>query len=194
MTVIPLGPGLPRGSSHLPADLSEPLMARPSCTRRIRLFGVAPGGGCRVSPLGRRTRGRVRTPRTRTRLCGPVPRLRRRQARDWYVRPLAVTLLCGARTFLSAPCGAQRPSGRLHARILAFDGPRAAHICGHRHGPGADTTCSCPCAAALGLVSAAPARAPAVVRAYAPARRGTAACLRNSAPTRSPASNRARRG
>ena len=23
MTVIPLGPGLPRGSSHLPADLSE---------------------------------------------------------------------------------------------------------------------------------------------------------------------------
>ena len=25
MTVIPLGPGLPQGSSHLPADLSEPL-------------------------------------------------------------------------------------------------------------------------------------------------------------------------
>lgn len=28
MTVIPLGPGLPQGSSHLPADLSEPLTAR----------------------------------------------------------------------------------------------------------------------------------------------------------------------
>ena len=28
MTVIPLGAGLPRRSSHLPADLSEPLTAR----------------------------------------------------------------------------------------------------------------------------------------------------------------------
>ena len=50
MTVIPLGPGLPQGSSHLPADLSEPLIARQACACSIRLFGVAPGGGYRVSP------------------------------------------------------------------------------------------------------------------------------------------------
>ncbi len=52
MTVIPLGAGLPRRSSHLPADLSEPLIARQDCACSIRLFGVAPGGGYRVSPLG----------------------------------------------------------------------------------------------------------------------------------------------
>ena len=52
MTVIPLGAGLPRRSSHLPADLSEPLTARQARACSIRLFGVAPGGGYRVSPLG----------------------------------------------------------------------------------------------------------------------------------------------
>ena len=52
MTVIPLGAGLPRRSSHLPADLSEQLTARHACACSIRLFGVAPGGGYRVSPLG----------------------------------------------------------------------------------------------------------------------------------------------
>jgi len=57
-------------------------MARQACACRIRLFGVAPGGGCRVSPLGRQTRGQVRAPVPRTRLCGPIPRLRRRRAFD----------------------------------------------------------------------------------------------------------------
>jgi len=58
MTVIPLGAGLPRRSSHLPADLSEPLIARQDCACSIRLFGVAPGGGYRVSPAAQRqTRG-----------------------------------------------------------------------------------------------------------------------------------------
>ena len=43
VTVIPLGHELPRGSSHLPADSASSII--------VRLFGVAPGGGCRVSPL-----------------------------------------------------------------------------------------------------------------------------------------------
>jgi hypothetical protein len=42
MTVIPLGAGLLRRSSHLPARSASSIIAR--------LFGVAPGGGCRVSP------------------------------------------------------------------------------------------------------------------------------------------------
>jgi hypothetical protein len=33
-----------------------------ACACRIRLFGVAPGGGYRVSPLGRQTRGQLRAP------------------------------------------------------------------------------------------------------------------------------------
>jgi len=42
MTVIPLGPPLPTGSSRLPADSASSVV--------VRLFGVAPDGGCRVSP------------------------------------------------------------------------------------------------------------------------------------------------
>jgi hypothetical protein len=42
MTVIPLGPSLPTGSSRLPADSASSVV--------VRLFGVAPDGGCRVSP------------------------------------------------------------------------------------------------------------------------------------------------
>ena len=42
MTVIPLGAALPRRSSHLPADSASSVV--------VRLFGVAPDGGCRVSP------------------------------------------------------------------------------------------------------------------------------------------------
>ena len=126
MTVIPLGAGLPRRSSHLPANLSEPLIARRNRAYSIRLFGVAPGGGYRVSPAApscatnSRLAPLLGREDTATRLCGPIPRLRQRQAFDYYVRPLAVTLLCGARTFLSVPIkGTQRPPGRLHASILA---------------------------------------------------------------------------
>ena len=43
LTAIPLGRDLRHGSSHLPASSASRLNA---C-----LFGVAPGGGCRVSPL-----------------------------------------------------------------------------------------------------------------------------------------------
>jgi len=42
LTAIPLGPGLLRSSSHLPASSAGHVIA---C-----LFGVAPGGGCLVSP------------------------------------------------------------------------------------------------------------------------------------------------
>lgn len=48
MTVIPLGPSLPTGSSRLPADSASSVV--------VRLLGVAPDGGCRVSPASRRKR------------------------------------------------------------------------------------------------------------------------------------------
>jgi len=62
MTVIHLGAALPRRSSHLPADSASSVV--------VRLLGVAPDGGCRVSPASFWSDA--------TRLCGPVPRLRRR--------------------------------------------------------------------------------------------------------------------
>jgi hypothetical protein len=55
LTAIPLGRDLRHGSSHLPASSASRLNA---C-----LFGVAPGGGCRVSPrlpaLANKTNGLV---------------------------------------------------------------------------------------------------------------------------------------
>src|SRR5438067_10952762 len=42
MTVIHLGAALPQRSSHLPADSASSVI--------VRLLGVAPDGGCRVSP------------------------------------------------------------------------------------------------------------------------------------------------
>jgi len=62
MTVIRLGAPLPWRSSRLPADSASSVV--------VRLFGVAPDGGCRVSPAAARAAA--------TRLCGPVPRLHRR--------------------------------------------------------------------------------------------------------------------
>jgi hypothetical protein len=47
-TVIHLGAALPRRSSRLPADSASSVV--------VRLFGVAPDGGCRVSPASRRKR------------------------------------------------------------------------------------------------------------------------------------------
>jgi len=60
MAVIPLGASLPVRSSHLPADSASSVV--------VRLLGVAPDGGCRVSPAA--------VLPAATRLCGPVPRLR----------------------------------------------------------------------------------------------------------------------
>src|SRR6476619_4550355 len=48
MTVIRLGAVSPRLSSRLPADSASSVV--------VRLFGVAPDGGCRVSPASRRKR------------------------------------------------------------------------------------------------------------------------------------------
>jgi len=62
MTVIHLGAALLRRSSHLPADSASSVI--------VRLLGVAPDGGCRVSPASFGSDA--------TRLCGPVPRLHRR--------------------------------------------------------------------------------------------------------------------
>src|SRR5688572_19856312 len=86
-TAIPLGPELLQGSSHLPASSAGRVVA---C-----LFGVAPGGGCRVSPCRTLRSGADALPHPhpffrdfaalrrrsskhgtrQTRLCGPVPRL-----------------------------------------------------------------------------------------------------------------------
>ena len=46
MAVIHRGVALPRRSSHLPADLASSL----GLNLFVRLLGVAPDGGCRVSP------------------------------------------------------------------------------------------------------------------------------------------------
>ena len=51
LTVIPLVHELLRGSSHLPANSTSRVIA---C-----LFGVAPSGGCRVSPLIKTASGLV---------------------------------------------------------------------------------------------------------------------------------------
>src|SRR5687767_12732823 len=69
MTVIPLGRGLLHGSSFLPARSASNINA---C-----LFGIAPGGGYRVSPFA--------TCIAKTRLCGPVPRLISRDFRRTVV-------------------------------------------------------------------------------------------------------------
>src|SRR3990172_3043321 len=88
VTVIPLGPGSPLGSSHLPADSASSVV--------IRLLGVAPGGGCRVSP--RRMPGGLVSVALFLALGRPM--FAHRPA--YGVRALPGTLLYGARTFLHA--------------------------------------------------------------------------------------------
>jgi len=51
-------------SCHLPADSASSVI--------VRLLGVAPDGGCRVSPAA----GSGKPAPAATRLCGPVPRFR----------------------------------------------------------------------------------------------------------------------
>ena len=126
-TAIPLGPGSLQASSHLPASSAGRVIAR--------LFGVAPGRGCRVSPPRHPRSSRARR---RTRLCGPVPRLRHphllrcgskhasgelrlrnpptcetllpcgSKAGRLGGRVLPATVPCGARTFLCSRSGAKR--------------------------------------------------------------------------------------
>jgi len=64
VTIIPLGPQLPAGSSHLPADSASSVV--------IRLFGVAPGGGYRAVRV---PTSAVRSYRTVSPLPDPVRRL-----------------------------------------------------------------------------------------------------------------------
>jgi hypothetical protein len=103
MTVIPLGPPLPTGSSRLPADSASSVV--------VRLFGVAPDGGCRVSPAPEKEA---------TRLCGPVPRLRP----DREVGAIAAgryPASCSVEPGLSSPPESfpgQRRSGRLRSPII----------------------------------------------------------------------------
>src|SRR5690606_5177882 len=83
-TVIHLGVRLPARSSSLPGSSASHAIAT--------LFGFAPDGGYRVSPVA--TRARKLAGRTDSSLwpCSS----------PHGVRPLAVILLCGARTFLSS--------------------------------------------------------------------------------------------
>ncbi len=85
MTVIPLGPPLPTGSSRLPADSASSVV--------VRLFGVAPDGGCRVSPAPREGSDSSLWP------CSSLSL--RPRGRGYCGRALPGILLCGARTFLS---------------------------------------------------------------------------------------------
>ena len=98
-TVIPLGARLLVRSSSLPGSGASHVIAP--------LFGFAPDGGYRVSRPSRRTAiysslWPCSSPRG--------------------VRPLAVILLCGARTFLPLPCGRRRLSSQLrfHFTITAY--------------------------------------------------------------------------
>src|SRR5205085_8859675 len=93
---IPLGPGLLPGSSHLPASLGR--AGRGGFRRHACLFGVAPDGGCRVSP-----------PSLAARDSSLWPYSSRRRARE-----LPCILPCGARTFLP---GVRKRAGRLPGRL-----------------------------------------------------------------------------
>ena len=104
MTAIHLGAALPQRSSHLPADSASSVI--------VRLLDVAPDGGCRVSPAAGTAA---------TRLCGPVPRLRRLAA--IYKRP-GVTRHPALRSpDFPLPCGltpsGQRRSGGLRVVRIA---------------------------------------------------------------------------
>jgi len=105
--VIPLGAALPRRSSSLPGSSASHAIAP--------LFGLAPDGVCRAV--------RVATSAVSSYLAvSPLPDLLAEPSAVCSLlhfpsphgaRPLAGILLCGARTFLHAPEGAQRLPGEL---------------------------------------------------------------------------------
>ena len=97
MTVIRLGATLPWRSSRLPADSASSVV--------VRLFGVAPDGGCRVSPASETTGGDSSV--------ALFLAFTRAVARAYSGRALPGILLCGARTFLSPANARQRRSGCL---------------------------------------------------------------------------------
>lgn len=94
--VIPLGAALPRRSSSLPGSSASHAIAP--------LFGLAPDGVCRASPVASPAVGSYPT-------ISPLPVPARRPSAVCFLlhcpsphgaRPLAGILLCGARTFLHA--------------------------------------------------------------------------------------------
>src|SRR4029077_8938546 len=116
-TVIPLGLGSPQGSSHLPADSASSVI--------VCLFDVAPGGGCRVSPLPDKVSylTAVRdfvaalaryNESGKTRLCGPCRRL---------ATPGCYPAPCSVEPGLSSGgVACQRLSGRLRCNFSAIAG------------------------------------------------------------------------
>jgi hypothetical protein len=68
--------------------------------KNASLFGLAADGGYRVSPVSTQARSKACLQIEPTRLCGPIPRLILEKTQAFDVRPLAVILLCAARTFL----------------------------------------------------------------------------------------------
>ena len=121
--IIPLGGPLLDRSSHLPACSDGP-----PCRHEAGacLFDVAPDRGCRVSPCrAAACRQAAQHGDGRAGACQACPRRRLVSVALFLAlylaafggRPLAVTLLCGVRTFLPPPCGGQRLSGLLQATL-----------------------------------------------------------------------------
>jgi hypothetical protein len=139
VTIIPLGPRLPGGSSHLPAR-SEGRPERPK--PRACLFGVAPGGVWRAAPVARDAVGSYPTvsplPATGCPAASAVCSLchfpspwARPFGRACCAWPLASTLPAGVRTFLPGIRMPRRSSDPLHptfyplgARRYPAGGPR----------------------------------------------------------------------
>src|SRR5262249_36390818 len=89
MTVIHLGASLPPRSCHLPADSASSVV--------VRLLGVAPDGGCRVSPAPRAGLTQPRSDSSLWPCSSPSPSA---LAATYSVWALPSILLYGARTFL----------------------------------------------------------------------------------------------
>ena len=106
-----------RGKDHFSGSavagaLEQPTRDSDGAGRSSPLFGLAPSGVYRATPV---TRGAVRSYRT----VSPLPVLPEEPSAVCSLlhfpsprgaRPLAGTLPCGARTFLERPCGPPRSS------------------------------------------------------------------------------------
>lgn len=134
VTIIPLGPRLPGGSSHLPAR-SEGRPERPK--PRACLFGVAPGGVWRAAPVARDAVGSYPSvsplPATGCPATSAVCSLCHFPS-PWACPfghaccawPLASTLPAGVRTFLPGICMPRRLSDPL--RHSLYPGLCSKHL------------------------------------------------------------------
>lgn len=118
-TVIPLGASSPIRSSSLPGDVAGHDI--------VSLFGLAPGGVCRAGPLPD-SRCALTAPfhpcRPARAVLGGIFLLHFPSARA--AQALPGTVPCGARTFLGAPEGTTRLSGRLCRDGLSHGRPGGA--------------------------------------------------------------------